>query len=77
MAETGRLFIYVLIITSLNLIKVVRPYLNYLETACGGVDHCHAGKTNIIINDSTARLLLSYRLTICNYQVYMYLIPRI
>ena len=46
-----RLFIYVLIITVCNLIKVINQYLDNFKPSCGGVDHRDAGETNIILND--------------------------
>ena len=71
MDNPGRWFIYLLTITTSNLIKVACRYLNDFEPACGGVDHCLAGETNIITNDSLARLMLSCILTIWIYQVHM------
>ena len=72
----GRLFVYVIIITFCNLIEVVCQYLNNFESACGGVDNHHTGETKISFNDINAILLLSYRLTIWDYQVHMHKIPR-
>ena len=42
LANPGRIFIYVLIITARNLIEVVRQYFKDFEPACGEVDHRHA-----------------------------------
>ena len=64
LANPGRLFNHVYIITASNLIEGVRPYFKNLKPACGGVDHLHAGQTNNIPNDSAAWVLLSYRLSI-------------
>ena len=75
LANTCRLFIYVLIITARNLIEVVCWYIDNFEPACGGVDCLHAGETNIIFNDITFQLMLSYRITIWIYQVHMHQIP--
>ena len=76
LANPVRWFIYVLIITGRNLIEFVPRYFNDFEPACGGVDHCHAGQTNIITSDSAAWLLLYYKIAIWSYQVYMHQIPR-
>ena len=64
MDNPGMWFIYVLIITACNIIEAVRRYLEDFETNRYGVDNNRSGETNIIINDSAAWLLLSYRLTI-------------
>ena len=64
MANPGRWFKYLFIVTVHNLIEVLRWYFNDHEPACGEVDYCPLGQTNIISNDSAARLMLSYRLFI-------------
>ena len=75
LANPVRWLIYVLIITACNLIEVVSWYLKNLKPYCGGVDHDHAGDTNIIPNYELDRLMLSYRITIWTYQVHMHRIP--
>ena len=64
LANPGRLFIYVFIITSRNLIKVLCQYFNNIEPACGGVNHRREGQTNIIPNYSAICLVFSARLAI-------------
>ena len=83
-ANLGKLFrnavvwlIYIFIIASRYLIKVKLWHFKYfIPTRCG-VDPCYSGETNITLNGSTSQLLLSYKLFICTYQVYMHRIPRI
>ena len=70
-----RWFIYVLIINTCNLTKVVRWYSNDLESTFDRADHFRASQTKIIPNDSAARMLLFYRLSIWTHQVYMHQIP--
>ena len=74
--NTGRWFIYVLIITARNLIEFVGRYFDDLEPTSTGVNHHHAGETNIIFNDSADCLLLSYILAIWYYWVHMHQTPR-
>ena len=64
LANPGRLFICVFIINSHIHIKVLRPYFNDVNPACGGADHLPAGHTNIITNDCATCVLFAYRLDI-------------
>ena len=57
LANHGRLFFYVLIITACNLIKVIRRYFEDIEPTHSGADNSYAGGTKLIINDISARLM--------------------
>ena len=59
-----RWFIYGLISNIRNLIDILSRYLENFEPTHRRVNHCHEGKTNIIINGSADRLMLAYTLTI-------------
>ena len=76
LAYSGILFINVLSITVFNLLEVIYQQFDNFKPTRDGFDHRHAYQTNIIINDSATRMLLSYGLTIWTYQVHMYHIPR-
>ena len=56
----GRLFIYVITITGCYLIMLEFWYLNNFKLACGGVNNSHSGETNILPDDSSAWILMSY-----------------
>ena len=64
LANPGRWFTCVFIVTGHSAIEVLRRYFNGIEPACGRVNNCPSGQTKIITNDSDACLMLSYRLTI-------------
>ena len=57
--------------------EVICSHFDDFKPTHSGVNHCHAGDTNRIINDSTARLILYYRLNVWTQQVHMYCIPRL
>ena len=64
LANPGRRFFYVIIITARNLIEVVSWHFHDIELACGRVDCRHAGQTNIIPNHSATQMILSHRISI-------------
>ena len=68
--------INVLIITTRNLIKVIRQHFDDFKPTHSGVEHCHAGETTIIINDIASYMMLSYRPTIWAYHTHMHRIPQ-
>ena len=76
MAYPERLFIILLIITTPNLIEVIFWHFDNLKPTHIRVNHSHAGETDIILNDISARMMLSHRLTIWTYQVHMHHKPR-
>ena len=55
---------------------VIRWHFDDFKPTHSGVDHCHSGETNIILNDSSVCMLLYYRLNIQTYQVHMHRIPQ-
>ena len=66
----GRSLIYVLIITPHNLIEFICRHFDAFKPTLIWVYHCHAGETNITLNDRAAWMLFYYRLAICSYQVH-------
>ena len=49
---------------------------NISKQTCRWFDHCHVGETDITLDGSASRMLLSYRLCLWKNKVYMHLIPR-
>ena len=72
MAYPCRIFIYVFTISYLYLIKVKSRNFDNLERACGGINNFHAGEAPIFFDYHVACMMLSYWLSIWDYQVFMY-----
>ena len=62
-------FAYVFSFTVCNLFGAEARYFDDFKLYCVQVNNCHAGHSNILLDECTIWLLMSYRLIIWSYQV--------
>ena len=63
-------------VTARYIIKVKYQHFDNFKPTCRRVDNRNVGETTIIFDGRPSRMLLSYRLDIWTYQVYMHHIPQ-